>query len=199
MEFMDVVKNRRTTRQFTSQPVEKEQIRRIIQAGIQAPSFDHKRKWNFVVITNPAAKEKALASIEALPCAFEEPKDPLQEMIKIAFPRQKSMFQEAPVLVLPVFRRVSAIQKENMSRATMDVAEIWCVIENMFLAATNEGLSCAMRIPWKDQPKKVLAAAGCPEGSQLLCMIGIGHPAPDAEYPTQTYPDLEQCIHWEKW
>lgn len=30
-------------------------------------------------------------------------------------------------------------------------------------------------------------------------MIGIGHPDLDAEYPTQVYPDLDQCIHWEKW
>jgi len=86
-----------------------------------------------------------------------------------------------------------------MTRSTMDIAEMWCVIENIFLAATNEGLSCAMRIPHREQPREVLDAVGCPKDYQLLCMIGIGYAAPDAEYPAQTYPDIAECIHWDKW
>ena len=91
------------------------------------------------------------------------------------------------------------IQGENMTRSTMDIVEMWCVMENIFLAATNEGLSCAMRIPHRDQPRQVLDAVGCPEGYQLLCMIGIGYAAEDAEYPTQTYPEPSKCIHWNRW
>lgn len=109
------------------------------------------------------------------------------------------MFQEAGCLLLPVLRREPKIHGENVTRSTMDIAEMWCVIENIFLAATNEGLSCAMLVPHKDQLRQVLDAAGCPEGYQLLCMIGIGYPAENAEYPTQKYPDLATCIHWEKW
>lgn len=199
MEFYDVIEKRRTTRQFMNKPVEKEKIERIIAAGIKAPSFDHKRKWNFIAITDKKAKEEALASIEPLQCSFETPQNPVQEMIKIAFPKQKTMFQEADCLLLPVFKREPVIQSENMTRSTMDIAEMWCVIENIFLAATNEGLSCAMRIPHRDQPRKVLNSVGCPEDYHILCMIGIGYAAKDAEYPTQIYPDLDQCVHWEKW
>ena len=199
MEFTEVVEKRRTTRQFLDKPVEKEKIERIIAAGIKAPSFDHKRKWNFIAITDKESKERALASIEALPCAIETPKDPVQEMIKIAFPKQKTMFQQAGCLLLPVFKRVAEIQSENMTRSTMDIAEMWCVIENIFLAATNEGLSCAMRIPHREQPRQVLDAVGCPDNYHVLCMIGIGYAAPDAEYPEQIYPRLEDCIHWNQW
>ncbi len=199
MEFYDVIEKRRTTRQFMNKPVEKEKIERIITAGIKAPSFDHKRKWNFIAIMDNDAKEKALESIEPLKCVFDNPENPVQEMIKIAFPKQKTMFQEAPCLLLPVFKQEPKIKQENMTRSTMDIAEMWCVIENIFLAATNEGLSCAMRIPHKDQPRQVLNAVGCPENYYVLCMIGIGYAADNAEYPTQIYPELSQCIHWNKW
>ena len=199
MDFCEVIEKRRTTRQFKDVPVEREKIERIIAAGIKAPSFDHKRKWDFIVVTDKDAKEKALDSIEALECVFDTPQNPVQEMIKIAFPKQKTMFQEAGCLVLPVFKREPKIQGENMTRSTMDIAEMWCVMENIFLAATNEGLSCAMRIPHRDQPRQVLDAVGCPEGYQLLCMIGIGYAAEDAEYPTQTYPEPSKCIHWNRW
>lgn len=199
MEFYEVIEKRRTTRDFMDKPVEKEKIERIIAAGIKAPSFNHKRRWNFIAITDNVAKEKALASIEPLRCVFDTPQNPVQEMIKIAFPKQKTMFQEAACLLLPVFRREPQIQGENMTRSTMDIAEIWCVIENIFLATTNEGLCCAMRIPHKDQPRHVLDAVGCPAEYHLLCMIGIGYAAENAEYPTQIYPELSQCLHWNKW
>ena len=89
MEFAQVVNRRRTTRQFTGQPVDKKIIERIIDAGIKAPSFDHMRKWNFIVVTDAAVKAQILDTIKALPCNIDEPKNPFQEMVKIAFPKQR--------------------------------------------------------------------------------------------------------------
>jgi len=199
MEFNEVIKKRRTTRQFSAEPLEKEQIIRIIEAGLKAPTFDHMRKWNFVVITDAKEKAKAISPIEPLKCAIAEAKTPLQEMIKIAFPKQHSMFAEAPCLILPLYKRDQRIVNEDGPRTLMDCAEMWCVIENIFLAATNEGLSSAMRIPTMGQPEEILRIVGCPEGFILPCIIGIGHPASNAEYPTQVYPKLEDCVHWERW
>ena len=199
MEFNEVVKKRRTTRQFKNEPVSRETIERIIKAGLMAPSFDHCRKWNFIVLTDPVSKSAAIECIEPLPCATKEASTPVAQMIKIAFPKQRSMFEEAPVLVLPLYKRDKRIVNEPVPRTHMDTAEMWCVIENIFLAATDEGLSCAMRIPTEGQPEKILAAVGCAEDFILPCMIGIGVPADNAEYPTQKYPALEDSIHWEKW
>lgn len=120
-------------------------------------------------------------------------------MIKIAFPKQHSMFAEAPCVVLPLYKRDKRIVNEPVPRTLMDTAEMWCVIENIFLAATDEGLSTAMRIPTEGEPEQILRAVGCEEDFILPCVIGIGHPASNAEYPTQTYPALSDCIHWNKW
>ena len=199
MEFRQVIEKRRTTRQFTSEPVGRETIERIIKAGLMAPSFDHARKWNFVILDDEAAKTAAIECIKPLPCAIKEATTPIAEMIKIAFPKQHSMFAEAPCVVLPLYKRDKRIVNEPVPRTLMDTAEMWCVIENIFLAATDEGLSTAMRIPTEGEPEQILRAVGCRESFILPCVIGIGHPAPNAEYPTQTYPSLSDCIHWNKW
>ena len=199
MEFRQVIEKRRTTRQFTSEPVGRETIERIIKAGLMAPSFDHARKWNFVILDDEAAKTAAIECIKPLPCAIKEATTPIAEMIKIAFPKQHSMFAEAPCVVLPLYKRDTRIVNEPVPRTLMDTAEMWCVIENIFLAATDEGLSSAMRIPTEGEPEQILRAVGCRESFILPCVIGIGHPAPNAEYPTQTYPALADCIHWNKW
>ena len=199
MEFRQVIEKRRTTRQFTSVPVGRKTIERIIKAGLMAPSFDHARKWNFVILDDAAAKTAAIECIKPLPCAIDKPSTPIAEMIKIAFPKQHSMFAEAPCVVLPLYKRDTRIVNEPVPRTLMDTAEMWCVIENIFLAATDEGLSSAMRIPTEGEPEQILRAVGCRESFILPCVIGIGHPAPNAEYPTQTYPSLSDCIHWNKW
>ncbi len=198
MEFSEVINKRRTTRQFTNQPVEIEKIQRILDAGNKAPSFDHMRKWSFIVINDDAAKIKAIECIKVLPCNIEEPKNPFQEMVKIAFPKQRAMFEQAQVIILPIFKRDARIvDEESFGRRFMDFAEIWCVIENIFLATTNEGLAYTMRIPTDKQPQEILKAVGCPEGYILPCMIGIGYAAPNAEFPTQIFP--ESNIHYNKW
>ena len=60
-------------------------------------------------------------------------------------------------------------------RKLMDFVEIWCVIENVFLATTDESLGRSMRIPTEEQPRKILEVLGCPSGYLLPCIIGIGH------------------------
>ena len=178
--------------------MKQEKIQRILDAGNKAPSFDHMRKWSFIVITDDAAKLKAIECIKVLPCNIEEPKNPFQEMVKIAFPKQRAMFEQAKVLILPIFKRDARIvDEESFGRRFMDFTEIWCVIENIFLATTNEGLAYTMRIPTDKQPQEILSAVGCPEGYILPCMIGIGYAETNAEFPTQIYP--ENNIHWNKW
>ena len=45
-------------------------------------------------------------------------------------------------------------------RKLMDFVEIWCVIENVFLATTDESLGRSMRIPTEEQPRKILEVLG---------------------------------------
>ena len=66
MEFKEDIQKRRTTFQFTGTPVTAEQIKWIIRAGITAPSFDHKRKWNLIAVTSEMAKRKVTDYID--PC-----------------------------------------------------------------------------------------------------------------------------------
>ena len=67
MEFRQVIEKRRATRQFTSEPVCRETIKRIIKAGLLAPPFDHARKWNFIILDDAAAKAAAIECIKPLP------------------------------------------------------------------------------------------------------------------------------------
>lgn len=68
-----------------------------------------------------------------------------QKMYGYAMPRQYTMLKEAPYVIIPLFKS-KELNGEYVSKLN-PFATIWCVIENIFLAATAEGLSCSMRIP----------------------------------------------------
>ena len=50
-ELIDEIKNRRSIRRYLDEPVKKEVIEEIIQAGRYAPSATNKQPWRFIVIT----------------------------------------------------------------------------------------------------------------------------------------------------
>ncbi len=50
--FLDLLKKRRSIRQFTEQPVEKEKIDLLVEAMLRSPSSRGLNPWEFVVVTD---------------------------------------------------------------------------------------------------------------------------------------------------
>ena len=69
MEFFEVVQKRRSIRQFTSQPVEKEKIEQILEAALRAPTAMARRSAEIVVVTDREMLHK-LAKAKAMGAAF---------------------------------------------------------------------------------------------------------------------------------
>jgi len=59
MELDDVICKRRSIRKFSNNPVEKNKIREIIEAGVQAPSACNFQAWKFRILTDKE-KEKVV-------------------------------------------------------------------------------------------------------------------------------------------
>ncbi|MBK8845430.1 MAG: nitroreductase family protein [Bacteroidetes bacterium] len=60
-EYMD---KRRTVREFSNQPIEKEVLENIIMAASTAPSGAHKQPWTFCVVTNTELKKQIRVAAE---------------------------------------------------------------------------------------------------------------------------------------
>ncbi len=50
MELDDCIKGRRSVRSYTDEPVSKEQIEAVLEAGIWAPTAMHREPCRFIVI-----------------------------------------------------------------------------------------------------------------------------------------------------
>ncbi|MDA3845843.1 MAG: nitroreductase family protein, partial [Vallitaleaceae bacterium] len=51
-QVIETIKNRRSTRKFKPEQLEKEQLEAIIEAGLFAPSAHNEQSWYFTVIQN---------------------------------------------------------------------------------------------------------------------------------------------------
>lgn len=207
MEFYEAINKRRTTRQFLKKEVDFAAVRRILEAGNKAPTWDHNRNWQYIVLRADEEKEYAFAEAKKIADKFDAdrylnmprayPITPGQKMYGYAVPRQFTMLKDAPYVVIPVFR-AKELSGDGVSRLN-PFATIWCVIENIFLAAAAEGLSCSMRIPLDREHDIVKAKLKVPPTYRIPAFIGIGYADPDEPPLEQRRPDLDKQMRFGKW
>ena len=145
MELYEAIAKRRIVRDFKDEEVPLETIEKIIGAGLMAPTHDHLRNWEFVILRGKEEKVRALQYIHAgtqpqleiLKKTLVEG-TPQQKMYAIAMPRQYTMLYGAPYVILPFFKSTPGLMKPDSVSSLNPLASIWCVIENIFLAATAE-------------------------------------------------------------
>ncbi len=205
MELYEAINKRRTIREWQNKDVDISTIKRIIDAGLKAPTHNHMREWEFIILHTAEEKTKALKFTKEGVEQFkkENPIDSWpnktieQKMYKYAVPRQYDMLFNAPYVVIPLFKAKS-LKAESVDQLNA-FASIWCVIENIFLAATSEGLAYSMSVPIGEEGNKVCKELGVPADYMMPVYIGIG-------YPDNTAPDMKQYrytadekLHFGKW
>ena len=118
-------------------------------------------------------------------------------MYAYAMPRQYSMLFDAPYVIIPLFKadtlRANSVDELNA------FASIWCVIENIFLAATAEGLGYSMSVPVGAEGASVCKELNVPAGYLMPVFIGIGHPDKRAPQMKQHPCTAEEKIHFGAW
>ena len=199
MEFYEVINKRRSIRQFEDREIPREVLERILDAGLKAPSSNHQRRWELVTLTDKAVILDLAKFIRPYPCRIQEPKTPQQEMFKIAYPRQRTMIEEAACVILPYFKQKYALNCDKNGYGLMDYGAAWALVENMLLAATAEGLGSVVHIPVKKEPEQINAFFKIPDGYYLPALIVIGYTAKDALLPSQVKATVADKVHWNQW
>ena len=184
MDFYDVIRNRRSCRVFTSDPVSRDVLERVVEAALWAPSGKNRQNWKIFVVTG--GKKEELTDIAERSFPFLEPS--LRELYDekiVSFTR--NFFKTlggAPVLL--VF--YSQPTEEGLF---VDTQSVSAAIENALLAATYEGLgTCWMTNPvhLRDEVDEALEV----EGMNLIAFVPIGYPGKEPPTP----PRKEGRVSW---
>ena len=208
MDLYEVLEKRRTYRDFTDEKVSDEIQNRVISAAFKAPTNDHLRQFEFVVVRGKEDIAKVIAPLAKNMPAFKElvsevdesgDKDKM-EMFEKALPRQQKMLIESGLLILPFYHQLTVPLLKPTEQSSLNYfASAWCALENMLLAATAEGLGATFHIPVADEAEKIKEIVGAPAGYEFICLLSIGYPAPNAFLPRQKAIHIKDRIHQGKW
>lgn len=208
MELYEVLEKRRTYRDFSTREVNDEIIKRVISAAFKAPTNDHLRQLEFIVVRGRENIAKVIAPLAKNMAAFKDlvfevddsgDKDKM-EMFTDALPKQQKMLMESGLLILPFFRQKQSPLLKPMEQSSLNYfASAWCALENMLLAATAEGLGTVFHIPVSDEADQIKKIVGAPEGYEFTCLLTMGYPAENAFLPKQKEINVEDRIHNIKW
>ena len=95
-------------------------------------------------------------------------------------------------------QKTDILHPENVSHLN-GFASIWCCIENIFLAATAEGLGCNLRIPLGEESTHAREVLKYPEDYFMPCFIGIGRPLKGIKPVRQIEINPQDRIHWNEY
>ena len=211
MEFYEVLEKRRTYRDFSDREVSDEILKRVIEilkrvigAAFKAPTNDHLRQFEFVVVRGRENIAKVIAPLAKNMAAFKELVAEVDEsgdkdkmaMFADALPKQQKMLMESGLLIIPFFRQLTCPLLKPTEQSSLNYfASAWCAVENILLAATAEGLGAVFHIPVADEAKQIKELVHAPEGYEFACLLTIGYPAEGAFLPKQKAINVEERIH----
>lgn len=209
MDFYQVLEKRRTIRDFSGREVTDEVLEKILSAAFKAPTNDHLRQFEFVVvrgreniarIISPVAENTETIQQTGLKAAAGVMDKDEHAMFVDALPKQQRMLMQSDCLVLPFFRQKDCPLCRPADQSSLNYfASAWAAVENILLAATNEGLACAFRIPIGNESEHVKRIVGAPDEYEFTCFLAIGYAAENAHICKQKEIRATDRIHKNIW
>ena len=196
MEFKDVLARRRMVRNYTDEPVDREAVERIVRAAKRAPSAGYTQGQYLIVVTE-ADTRRAIADLSNEAEYVAEGFDP--------------WISSAPVHVVvcvneaDYHRRYQEPDKVDEDGREIDWpipywwVDVGATMQNIWLAAVNEGLGCGF--VGTDQIAALKAELGIPDEFTPIGVMPVGRPLPDVRSPSlkRGWVPFEQFAHWERW
>jgi nitroreductase len=169
---LDIIFERKSVRNYTTQKVEKEKLEELIKAGMAAPSARNLQPWAFVIIQD---KDIMLALADALPYA---------KMLKNA---------QAAIVVCGDLNKAAT----DVDQAYW-VQDCSAATQNILIAAEAIGLGAVWTAayPYPERISPLQNYLNLPDNIIPLNVIPIGYPTGKDKPKDKWEPEN---LHWEKW
>ena len=210
MDLYEAIETRRTIREYGGEPIERETLLRILEAGLKAPSHNHLRDWHFVLVNDMTRREslarfffneRTEAELHEMLDGWGMTDERQYAMYLEGIPRQASMVVGAPVLLIPCFRQEGDLLGAKKSLHELNAfASMWAVIENVLVAAASEGIHGVTKIISRPEERDhVRATLGIPGDYEIPCYLPLGYPAKNAVWHEQLTPKVEDRLYTDRW
>jgi nitroreductase len=190
--FRDLVRKRRSVRDFAPEPVPLDVVDAAIEAAASAPSGANRQPWRFVVVQDPKTKRLIREGAEEEEREFYERKAPpewLADLAPLGTDWRKPFLETAPLLLVLFavdWEREAAEDGTETRHKGYYVQESVGIAAGILLTALHAaGLVTLTHTP---SPMGFLGRIlGRPRNERPFLLIPVGYPAPGA-----TVPDIQK-------
>lgn len=182
MNTLEAIASRRSIRKFKDTPIEEGVLQKILTAGIQAPSGKNRQPWQFVIVKG----EKRAEMVEVMRQGIERTKAEGEDPGSSEWSAQ--VMEQAPVTIF-VFNPDGlkpwlAHSIDQMFQDVVDIQSIGASIQNMLLAALDQGLGslwiCDVFVAYEE------LCTWLGESGEMIAAVSFG------------YPDENPMARWRK-
>ncbi len=165
-ERLSIIFARRSIRQYSDQPLTRDEIRSLLEAGMAAPSASNRRPWHFVVATDRGTLQ-ALAQ---------------------AHPFGKMLAGAALAIAVCGDPELSRWWVQDCAAATENIliAAAGLGLGGVWLGSHGN----------PERERAIRQVLGIPDGMGVLSLLSIGRPAETKEARTQYDPTRIHGEHW---
>ncbi len=147
VDIIEIIKNRRSVRKFTAEPVSEELIANILEAGRWAPSGLNNQPWRFAVITDSGLRKEIST---------------LTHYSKIVL--------SAKVLIAVFLDTEKSYHREK------DIQATGACLQNMLLEINSLGLGAVWLGEIIKSSEQIRSLLGLGKGLDLMAVVALGYP-----------------------
>ena len=197
LPLLEGIRTTRAIRRLRPDPVPRELVRKVCEAGTFAPSGGNRQPWVFVAVTD-AERRRRIADLYRpafhayIGPALEAARDPgfpeAKRRNALAALHLADHLHEAPVhLFVAGWTRRGAEQAQA----------IFPCIQNVLLACRAVGLGASLTTIHRSHGDEIDRMLGLPEGCPSSALLPIGWPV--GRYGRPPRRSVDTCLHWERY
>jgi nitroreductase len=180
---------RRSVRKFTSQPIDRSVLTRLLDAATQAPNHRLTRPWRFFVLDGPGAMRDQLTQLaeEVALRGMPEPHD--------AAAQSRAHGKAQEIANVPALVVAYSAPGRHDEETRENYAAVACALQNIQLAAFEEGLVGGWSTGGLARDPALKALLGAEPDWELVGALYLGYPAPGST-PTRERPGAVDVTRW---
>lgn len=183
MDVIEAIKSRRSVRRYKTNPVKEEELRAVLEAARQAPSWHNTQCWRFIVVRNHEIKAQLADTLSSI-----YPKNPSVEAIK-----------HAPLVIVAcaMLKKTGFTKTGEPATAKGDwyMFDVALAMQNLVLAACSLGLG-TVHVGYFDD-RKAAEILNLPDNMVCVEMTPLGYP--DEEPKEVRRKELSELVFYDRY
>jgi PPOX class probable F420-dependent enzyme len=202
--LFEVIYSMRAMRRLKPDPIPDETLKKIVEAGIHAPSGGNRQDWGFILVRDPELKRFIRDRYREAQQKLQAGRPPLSELPP---ERQRAVragmylsehMHEAPVILMACSAKAYPSWGDNQRASVATVhGSIYPAVQNILLACRAFGIGATLTTTHFFFEEELKQKLGVPENMEIAALLPLGYPR--GKFGKTTRKPVIEVLYWNRW